>query len=137
MLPGELVIIAGLWAKPKISGMPFDTASLRPGPKSPGRADPSIGTSGTGPSCPGQLVDHGTSDSNRITRESWLTPRALEHRPVAQYRWLNLRALGPGLESPGTSGPPLGPSDTSVIQLGQLVNTEVFWTQAPVARDCW
>ncbi|RKM63586.1 hypothetical protein C0215_19805, partial [Clostridioides difficile] len=45
---------------------------------------------------------------------------------VAQYRWSNPRALGPGPESPGTAGRPRGPSDTSVSPLGQLFDTRAL-----------
>jgi len=45
---------------------------------------------------------------------------------VAQYRWSNPRALGPGPESPGTAGRPRGPSDSRVSPLAQLFDTQAL-----------
>ena len=127
MSPGELVVSAGLRARPDSFGMPVrhhgpsDQGQSRPGqliypaghrvgPESPRTAGQPRDL-GPEPSRPGEMVDTAS-----------LQARAR----VAQYRWSNPGALGPGPESPGTAGPTRSPSDTSASRLGQLFDTRAL-----------
>ena len=74
------------------------------------------------PSLTGQLGDTaGNRTLARVTRESWLTPRALGH-------WL---------ESPGTAGRPLRQSDLDPSPLEHLVEFAGTRTHAQVSREGW
>ena len=75
-----------------------------------------------GPNNRGHLVDiAGNQKGERLTRESWSNPRALEHGP----------------DRPGRDARPRGHSDPSASPPGQLVDPIGTRTRAQFARDIW
>ena len=100
-----------------------DTAGPRDQPESPGKGCGTRGPSDMGPTSPGQLVDPGGHRARaRVARYRWSTAGPRTRAQVTRVCWSIPRALGPGPESPKTSGRPHGPSDTSACCPGLLVN---------------
>ena len=86
----------------------------------------------------GQMVDPvGTRSQARVTRDSWSTPRDIEHGPEAPGTAGRPRVLGPGPESPGTAGQPRGPWDSTASRARQLVDPAGFQTRTRGPRNYW
>ena len=95
----------------------------------------------------------GTRSQARVPRDSWLTPRNIEHGPEAPETAAQPRALGPGPESPGTAGQTHGPLDSTAFARDSclphglsdtdprpseiLVKPTLPRVQSPFAEDRW
>ena len=112
--------------------------SLGPMHEWPRRNGRACGSSKTGRSHPGELVNtrtlsHGLSCLGRLVDLTGLRARARDSRDSLSTP----QALGRGSLSPGTSARPYGPKDLSASHQGKMIDTEGFWDRAPVARDSW
>ena len=114
------------------------TKALGPGRQSSGTAGRPHGNPDPSASRPGELFNTTTSQTlARVPRDSWLTPRALRHRPDLLGQLSILKSLGPGPMSPATAGRPCGPSDMSTSHLRELVDTAGLRTLARMDRESW